>query len=119
MNYYENIVIIEPSLGEEELQEVSQKIKETIERYGGEILKEDNWGRRKLAYELNKRNQGYYILYTFKAPSDAVAKLESFYKVFEPVFKFMFIRMDKRQLKQLFDELKKPQETTEEAQQEA
>ncbi|NOX20804.1 MAG: 30S ribosomal protein S6 [Nitrospirae bacterium] len=119
MNYYENIVIIEPSLGEEELQEVSQKIKGTIEKHGGEILKEDNWGRRKLAYELNKRTQGYYILYTFKAPSDAIEKIERFYRVFEPVFKFMFIRMDKRQLKQLFDELKKPEETPEATPQEA
>lgn len=120
MNYYENIVIVEPSLGDEEVTEVSTKCKETVEKYGGTILKEDNWGRRKLAYELNKRTQGYYILYTFKAPGDAIAKLERFYKVYEPVFKFMFVKLGKKQQKALLEELRQPEDTsTQEAQQEA
>ncbi|RMG73338.1 MAG: 30S ribosomal protein S6 [Nitrospirae bacterium] len=114
MNYYENIIIVDPTLGDEEVTEVSNKCKETIEKYGGTILKTDNWGRRKLAYELNKRSQGYYILYTFRAPSEAIAKMERFYRVYEPVFKFMFVRLEKKQLKALLDELKQPEEQSQE-----
>jgi small subunit ribosomal protein S6 len=106
MNYYENFVLIEPSLPDEEIDQVSTRIQEQIKKGGGEIIKEDRWGRRKLAYELNKRTQGYYILYTFKAPSDMVKKMETFYKVFDPVFKFMIIKLRKKEIEALQEQLK-------------
>ncbi len=115
MNYYENFVIIEPTLGDEEIQEVSSKIKEFIQKKGGEILKEDHWGRRKLAYELNKRSQGYYILYTFKAPPSIIKQLEDFYKVYDPVFKFMVIKLTKKELGPLIEGLTGSEEQKEAA----
>ncbi|NOY63871.1 MAG: 30S ribosomal protein S6 [Nitrospirae bacterium] len=106
MNYYENFVLIEPSLPDEEIDQVSNKIQEQIKKEGGEIIREDRWGRRKLAYELNKRTQGYYILYTFKAPPEIVKKMETFYKVFDPVFKFMIIKLRKKEIEALQEQLK-------------
>ncbi|RMG06037.1 MAG: 30S ribosomal protein S6 [Nitrospirae bacterium] len=122
MNYYENTVIIEPTLSEEDLEAVNQKIKKFITDGGGEILKEDNWGKRNLAYELNKRTQGYYILYTFKAPPSLIQKLEKFYLVYDPVFKFMVIKLEKKQVGALLESLQSSlseepsQETVEETQ---
>lgn len=110
MNFYENIVIIDPAVGDEEIEDASRKINDLIANSGGEVLKEDRWGRKKLAYELNKKTHGYYILYTFKAPSEFIKKLEDFYKVYDPVFKYMVIRLEKKQVAALMDELKKSSE---------
>ncbi|NOZ24934.1 MAG: 30S ribosomal protein S6 [Nitrospirae bacterium] len=110
MNFYENIAIIDPALGDEEIEEASRKISDLIVKSGGEVLKEDRWGRKKLAYELNKKTHGYYILYTFKAPAAFIKKLEDFYKVYDPVFKYMVIKLEKKQVAALMDELKKPAE---------
>ncbi len=105
-NYYESVVIIEPTLSEEKLQETLEKIREKIQKEGGEIVKEDFWGLKKLAYELNKRTEGYYMFFTIKAPPDLIKKLEDFYRVFEPVFKFMTVKLKKKpQIEALMEEL--------------
>lgn len=98
MTIYENVVIINSSLTEDEFKSATEKITEQITKSGGEILKVDNWGKRKLAYELNKQRMGYYVLFLFKAPSLAIKELEYFYKVYEPVMKYMIIRLTKKQI---------------------
>ena len=62
MDIYENIIIINASLSDEEIEAASGKIKDLITSSGGEILKVDVWGRRKLAYEIEKQNKGFYLL---------------------------------------------------------
>lgn len=98
MNIYENIIIINPSLTEDELKSATERITEQIAKLGGEILKIDNWGKRKLAYELNKQKMAYYVLFLFKSPALAIKELEYFYKVFDPVLKYMIIRLSKKQI---------------------
>lgn len=97
MNIYENIVILNASLGDEEIETASGKIKDLITNSSGEILKTDVWGRRKLAYEIKKQKKGFYLFLVFKAPSAAIKKLEDYYKVFDPVVKYMVIKLDKKQ----------------------
>ncbi|MBA3060323.1 MAG: 30S ribosomal protein S6 [Nitrospirota bacterium] len=97
MNIYENIVILNASLGDEEIETASGKIKDLITNSGGEILKTDVWGRRKLAYEIKKQKKGFYLLLVFKSPSAAIKKLEDYYKVFDPVVKYMVIKLEKKQ----------------------
>ena len=53
------------------------------------------WGRRKLAYEIKKQKKGFYLLLVFKSPSAAIKKLEDYYKVFDPVVKYMVIKLEK------------------------
>lgn len=101
MNIYENVVIINPSLSEEELKEAIDKISEQIIKAGGEILKVDNWGKKKLAYELNKQKMGYYIIILFKSRPSFIKELEYFYKVFEPAVKYMVIKLTKKHLESL------------------
>ena len=102
MNTYENIVIFNPSLSDEEIEAATTRIKDLIAADQGEILKVDPWGRRKLAYEINKQSRGFYTLFLFKAPSTVVKKLEELYKVFDPVFKYMVVKLEKKQRDPVF-----------------
>ena len=101
MNIYENVVILNAALPDEEINAAVSKIKDIIINAGGEILLADMWGRRKLAYEIKKQNKGYYALLIFKPPPATIMKLEGFYKVFDPVIKYMVIKLDPKQVKHL------------------
>jgi small subunit ribosomal protein S6 len=101
MNIYENVVIFNASLPDEEINAAVTKIKDLVTNAGGEVLVAEMWGRRKLSYEIKKQNKGFYTLLIFKAPSPAVKKLEDFYKVFDSVIKYMVIKLDPKQVKHL------------------
>lgn len=97
MNIYENIVILNAALSDEDIEAASKKIKDLITNSGGEIVKADVWGRRKLAYEIKKQKKGFFLLLLFKSPSAAIRKLEDYYKVFDPVIKYMVLRLEGKQ----------------------
>lgn len=97
MNIYENIVILNATPSDEELELSTNKIRDLITNSGGEMLKVDVWGRRKLANEIKKQKKGFYILFVFKSPSSLIRKLEDYYKVFDPVIKYMVIKLEKKQ----------------------
>lgn len=101
MNVYENIVILNASLSDEELEAATGKIRDLITNSGGEILKTEVWGRRKLAYEIKRHKKGFYVLFLFKSAPAFVKKLEGFYKVTDTVIRYMVVRPDKKALKNL------------------
>ena len=101
MNIYENVAILNASLPDEEINGSVSKIKDIVINAGGEVLLAEMWGRRKLAYEIKKQNKGFYALLIFKAPPSTIKKLEEFYKVFDPVIKYMVIKLDPKQAKHL------------------
>jgi len=105
MNFYENIVILNPSLSEQETTSSINKIADLIKGSGGEVLKVDNWGKRKLAYEINKQKMGFYILFLFKSPSSVIRKIEEYFKVFDPVMKFMVIKLNKKQIEAISNDV--------------
>ncbi|MCL4492618.1 MAG: 30S ribosomal protein S6 [Nitrospirae bacterium] len=122
MNVYENMVILNPSLNDEEIKSAVDKISDLIANSGGEVLKAENWGRRKLAYELNRQKMGLYVFFLFKAPSATVKKIEDYFKVFDPVLKFMVIKLGSKQIAALPKEVAgapAQQETTQAAEQKA
>ena len=96
MNLYEKIMILNPGLDAKAVEETVEKVKEKITKQGGEILKSENWGTRKLAYELNKQDKGIYILLLFKSPPSTILELERFCKVTDTVIKFMVVRLQKK-----------------------
>jgi len=98
VNIYENFVILNQALNEEEVKTAIEKISDLITSSGGEVLKADNWGKRRLAYQLNKQKAGIYVLFLFKAPSLTLKKLEDLFKVFDPVVKFIIIKLDVKQI---------------------
>jgi small subunit ribosomal protein S6 len=101
MNIYENIIIMNAAISDEEAEAAVTKIKDLVTSQGGEVLKVDVWGRRKLAYEIKKQKKGLYVLLIFKAPAATVKKLEDFYKVSDVVLKYMVVKLEKKQVQEL------------------
>lgn len=98
MNIYENIVILNTSLADEEVEAAITKIKDFITDSGGEILRVDIWGKKKLAYEIKKQRKGLYVLLLLKTVPSTIKKLEEFYKVFEAVIKYITIKFNTKQI---------------------
>jgi len=96
MNYYEKVIIFDQNLDDSAVEETVGKVKDLIVRQGGEILKSENWGRRRLAYALNRHQKGNYILLLFKAPPSTIIELERFCKVVDSIIKFMVVKLTKK-----------------------
>jgi len=96
VNVYECIVILNAELADESVEASLSKIRDLIAANGGEVLKTDPWGRRRMAYEISKHQRGNYILLLFRAPSATVKKLEDLFKVTDTVVKFMVIKLEKK-----------------------
>lgn len=97
---YESITILKPTLTDEEVAAVIEKIKVIIEEAGGEIVSSDNWGKRKLAYEVKKERRGIYIVQHFKAKGSTIIALEQYYRFSESIIKYMTIRIEAEALGQ-------------------
>lgn len=104
-SHYESVVIINATLEEEQIEDTIAKIEETIKLNGGEITETDKWGRKRLAYPIQKAKSGYYVVFRFSAPTDLIAKLERFYRLDENIVRQLTILLDKRAL-QYIEELK-------------
>jgi small subunit ribosomal protein S6 len=96
MNLYEKIMILDPNLDENGVNDVVERAKEKIIKQGGEILKTENWGSRRLAYQLKKQEKGFYLLLLFKAPPSTILDLEHFARVSDAVIKIMVVRISKK-----------------------
>jgi small subunit ribosomal protein S6 len=94
MNQYEMGVIITAKLEEEGQKAELEKVQELITRFGGTIDKVDNWGRRKLAYPIQKQNDGIYSFITFSSESGVPAEIEGRIRIMENVLRFLVIRLD-------------------------
>lgn len=94
MNKYELAVVVKPSLDEEALKAEFESIKELIERFGGTIEKVDDWGKRRLAYEIQKVNEGFYSFITFNSESDTPNEIESRMRIKENVLRYLVVRQD-------------------------
>ena len=96
MLLYENVTIFDPTKADEDITAMIEATSAIITGNGGEILKVDQWGRRKMAYEMNKHDKGNYVLYLFRAPSDTLLKIETAYKVNESIIKYMNVKLGKK-----------------------
>lgn len=105
MNMYETVVILNPSITDDEAKAVIDKLTEIVTTAGGEMLKVDVWGKRKLAYEMNKQKMGSYFLLIYKAPSAGIKKLEEYFKVLDVVLKFMIVKLGVKQIAALPKEI--------------
>ncbi len=90
---YETIFIINPEVGEENTKALVEKFKAMIEA-SAQIESVDEWGKRKLAYEIKDRNEGYYVLVNFSSSPDFPAELERVYKITEGILKYIIINKD-------------------------
>ena len=98
MRDYETIFILGPSMTEEAVEKVSLKMQEVVTGNGGEIVKVEKWGKRKLAYPVNKHKKGEYILFQYMGGPVTVSELERNFKMTDAVIKYMTIKVEKDQL---------------------
>ncbi len=96
MKKYETIFILDANLEEEQAQTALEKVKGIITQANGEILKVEDWGKRKLAYEVNKKDKGHYILIHFSGSPALLSELERNFRVMDAVIKFQTVRLDER-----------------------
>jgi small subunit ribosomal protein S6 len=95
MQQYEIVIVLTPLLSEETAKEATAKYSKILTDGGAEIVQEDNWGLKKLAYPIQKKTTGYYHLTEFKAPGDLINKLEVELRRDERVLRFLTIALDK------------------------
>ncbi|MBK6284994.1 MAG: 30S ribosomal protein S6 [Draconibacterium sp.] len=95
MNQYETVFICTPVLSEPQVKEAVKKFKDIITSNGCEMLHEENWGMKKLAYPIQKKSTGFYQLFEFKADPAFIAKLETEFRRDEKVIRFMTVKLDK------------------------
>lgn len=93
---YEELFILRPDITEEEITPVIEQVRGVITAAGGTVDKEERWGVRKLAYRIEKRSEGYYILLQFTAPASAVKELERRLRVQDAVIKYLTVRIDEK-----------------------
>ena len=95
MNQYETVFILTPVLSDVQMKEAVDKFINLLKESGAEIINEENWGLRKLAYPIQKKTTGFYELVEFKAEPEVIAKLEVNYRRDERILRFLTFRMDK------------------------
>lgn len=95
MNQYETVFIMTPVLSDEQMKETVAKYQKFLVDKGAEIVFEDNWGLRKLAYPIQKKSTGFYYLIEFKADGNFVADLELNYKRDERIIRHLTVKLDK------------------------
>ena len=94
MRRYETTFIASPLLTEEQVDDLVRHFEGIIAEQGGELLKTDKWGRKKLAYEVQKFSEGYYTLFEMNAGPNLIAELERRFRNNDAVIKYLSVRMD-------------------------
>ena len=93
MNKYESIIIINPSLEEQGVKEVITKFTDLINN-DGKVENVEEVGKKKLAYEIKKQSEGYYVIYTFEANPEFISELERIYRITDDIMKFITVRKE-------------------------
>lgn len=106
MRHYETTFVIDSLLKAEEIDAIISKYERFITTNGGEILRIDRWGKRRLAFEIKKRQYGFYVYIRFSAPSNIPRLLEREYRLNENVLRYLTLMMDKKALAQEAKNLK-------------
>lgn len=94
MNTYETMFIIKPDLDEETLESVVSKFEELVKTNGGEVVDLQRLGTRKLAYEIEKSREGYYVLMFFRGPKEIAQEIERVYRITDSVMRHVVLRKD-------------------------
>lgn len=92
MNKYELVVVVSAKIEDEERAAVVDKCKALIERFGGTITNVDDWGKKRLAYEIQKMREGFYYFIQFEAESSAPAEIESRIRIMDNVLRYLVVK---------------------------
>ena len=92
MAKYETVIIVKPQLSDSQVTELLDKTKKLIAQEGGEVLGEDLWGRRKLAYPIRQTREGFYALLKFQGPGNLLTRLQHHFRISDNVMRTMTVR---------------------------
>ena len=96
MNSYELAIVLNAKIDDDARNAALSRAKDYITRFGGKISDVEEWGKQRLAYEIQKMSEGYYYFIQFEAESDAPAKIESQVRIMDNVLRFLIVRKDEK-----------------------
>lgn len=105
MTCYETLFVVKPTLTEEEIAAQIAKVKDVLAKEGAELVGTNDMGMRKLAYQVEKHNRGYYTVLFYKAKGATIQELERNLKINEDIIKFLTVKYTKNKEIALFDKL--------------
>jgi small subunit ribosomal protein S6 len=95
MNQYETVFILTPVLSDDQMKEAVKKYEDYLGKKGAEIIHEESWGMKKLAYPIQKKSTGFYQLIEYKAEGEIIADVETEFRRDERVLRFLTVKLDK------------------------
>ena len=94
MNKYELVVVVSAKLEEEERAAEIEKVSNLVTRFGGTITDVEEWGKKKLAYEIQKMHEGFYYFIQFEADAQCPAEVEQHVRIMDNVLRYLVVRKD-------------------------
>ena len=94
MNKYELCVVLSAKIEDDERTAVLEKVKKLVERFGGTITNIDKWGKKRLAYEIQKMKEAYYYFVQFDAEATAPIEIENRIRIMDNVIRYLCVRAD-------------------------
>ena len=94
MNKYELAVVVSAKIEDDERAQIIEKVKALVERFGGQISDVDEWGKKKLAYEIQKMHEGFYYFIQFEADAQCPAEVERHVRIMDNVLRYLVVRKD-------------------------
>jgi small subunit ribosomal protein S6 len=98
---YQSVLILKPDLDESQVEQSIEKITSIISKFGGAILKLDNWGKKRLAYRVKKNKFGYYLNIYHTCEQGNVPALEKEYQLYDLIIKYLVIRLEERDIERV------------------
>ncbi|HAT67890.1 30S ribosomal protein S6 [Aureisphaera sp. CAU 1614] len=95
MNHYETVFILNPVLSEDQIKETVKKFEDFLISKGAKMISKENWGLKKLAYPIQHKKSGFYHLFEYTAPGEAINDLEVEFKRDERIMRFLSVKLDK------------------------
>ena len=112
MKEYELTVVVHPDL-EADLEKALTKVRALVTDNGGEIIKEDNWGKKRLAYQIRKEDFGVYVYFDVKLPAEAPLKISNVLNITDEVLRYLLVKVDDKARQALAEQ--KERESTRES----
>jgi small subunit ribosomal protein S6 len=96
---YESLFILRPSLADEDIPKMLDKVKATVERAGGTVEHLSNWGKRKLAYEIKQEKKGIYVQLNYRGNGAVVAEVERLFRLDDAALKYLTVKIEDNKLR--------------------
>lgn len=109
MNLYEIMFIVNPDIGEDEREKLISRLKNTISKNKGDIIRLDDMGIKSLAYKIQKKFRGHYFLVYLEGPGAMVSEVERFFKLDENIVRFVIVKLEKGVTRQDLEPKVEPQ----------